>query len=261
MKVRADQIKAALANKHIDDFFLTEVKDGPTHYGSHFRLDALAFKKSWANPAIIGYEIKVSRSDFQRDDKWPAYLALCNQFSFVCPKGLIETDELPQEVGLIYYNPDKGTLYTKRKAMHRMIDEPIDMYKYIMMSKMDSDRHPFFSSKREYFEALVEDKANRRHLGYHVSSKLNQIINDYENQIRELQRRVDRLESDKLFDEEVKEIMKDCGIRVGWGWKEELRTRLSVGVSEFVKREVRNLKQSVERLEELTTTNRDEVST
>lgn len=259
MKVRADQIKAVLAAKHAEDFFLTEVKDGPTHTRNHFKLDALAFKKSWANPAIIGYEIKVSRSDFQRDDKWPAYLSLCNQFSFVCPKGLIDPEELPPEVGLIYYNPDKGTLYTKRKAMHRLIDEPIDMYKYIMMSKMESDRHPFFSNQREYFEALVEDKANRRYLGYRVSEKLKQILDDYEKQVRDLQRQVDRYESDKRFEDDVKAVLQECGINLGWGWQNQLRKRLTVGVSGEITDEVNKLKQTVHRLEEMTTVKRNEV--
>jgi hypothetical protein len=35
---------------------------------------------------------------------------------------MIEPDELPDDIGLIYYNPDKETLYTRRKATHREID-------------------------------------------------------------------------------------------------------------------------------------------
>jgi hypothetical protein len=260
VKVRADQVKSALATKHADDFFLTEVKDGPTQsVRNHFKLDALAFKKSWANPAIIGYEIKVDRADFMRDSKWPAYLPLCNQFSFVCPTGLIQPEELPQEVGLIYFNPATGSLFTKRKALHRLIDEPVQMYKYIIMSKMDSERHPFFSEKREYFEALVADKVDRRRLGYWVSKKLRELIDDYEKRIREFERQVNDLQSDKQFGEEARIVLQESGIRTGWGWQERLRTRLSVGVSDEMKNEVWKLKQVVNRLEEMTSTKKEEV--
>ncbi|WP_208112793.1 MmcB family DNA repair protein [Aureibacillus halotolerans] len=47
---------------------------------------------------ITVYEIKVSRSDFLRDDKWPAYKNQCHRFFFVCPKDLIKPEELPDEV-------------------------------------------------------------------------------------------------------------------------------------------------------------------
>lgn len=252
-KVRADQIKAALAAKHADDFFLTEVKDGPTQsVRNHFKLDALAFKKSWANPAIIGYEVKVSRQDFQRDDKWPAYLPLCNQFSFVCPTGMIQPDELPQEVGLIYYNPEKGTLYTKRKAQYRLIDEPVNMYKYIMMSKLDSDRHPFFSSRREYFEAMIEDKAVRGRLGYYVAKKVGKIIEELEEKIRTLERENARFQNSADDMKNIKEIFAEAGIRMHWGWERELKERLTVGVSGEMTREIQSIKRAVERLEQIT---------
>lgn len=250
MKIRADQIKVALGKKHADDFFMTEVKDGPTQYGSHFRLDALAFKKSWANPAIIGYEVKVSRSDFQRDDKWPAYLAMCNQFSFVCPKGLIDPDELPPEVGLIYYNPEKDTLYTRRKAMHRLIDEPVDMYKYIMMSKMDNDRHPFFSDKREYFEELVRDKNARQRLGKYVSQVISEELESLRSQVNELQYQVSDLERDQSIGTEVIQILKECGLRFSYGWRDRLRSRLVAGASDDIKIEVDRIRWALERLEE-----------
>lgn len=67
-------IKDALRLKHANDFFLTEVKNGPSGWqGSNVRMDAMAIKKSWSQPNIIGYEIKVSRADFEQDHKWPKY--------------------------------------------------------------------------------------------------------------------------------------------------------------------------------------------
>jgi hypothetical protein len=48
---------------------MTEVKNGPTQWGKHYRMDAVAIKKSWANPCITCYEVKVDRQDFLRDEK------------------------------------------------------------------------------------------------------------------------------------------------------------------------------------------------
>jgi hypothetical protein len=57
------------------------------------------------NDKYVGFEVKVNRSDFLQDDKWEHYLQMCTHFYFVCPKGLIAKEELPDEIGLIYYNP------------------------------------------------------------------------------------------------------------------------------------------------------------
>ena len=249
MKVRADMIKKALAKKHAEDFFMTEVKDGPTWFGGHLRLDAVAIKKSWANPAIIAYEVKVSRSDFRQDEKWPAYLSLCNQFSFVCPKGLITPDELPPEVGLIYYNPESGALYTKRKAQHRLIEEPVAMYKYIIMSRMDSDRHPFFSSRREWIEAYVEDRNERIELGRGFGIKMAGEIHKLRIELERLQDRKDDL---KLLNE-ARGILREHGIWLDcWNqdWKDELRKALAGGMNPRVQIQLTSLLKQAEALKE-----------
>ncbi|NQX57538.1 MmcB family DNA repair protein [Paenibacillus qinlingensis] len=133
MKVRADMIKQVLAKRHWQDFFLTEVKNGATHTNKELlKMDAMAIMKSWANPCVTGYEVKVDHSDFTRANKWPGYMSYCNQFSFVCPTGLIQLDELPVEVGLIYY-PEKQSLTTKRKALYRNIEIPSAVLYYIIM--------------------------------------------------------------------------------------------------------------------------------
>lgn len=70
--VKAHEIKHALARKHerTQDFFLTEVKNGSTYFSNElYIMDGLAIKKSWVNPMITGYEIKVSRNDFLQEKK------------------------------------------------------------------------------------------------------------------------------------------------------------------------------------------------
>lgn len=205
--VRADMIKRALAQRHSGDSFFTEVKNGPTHWATELLImDAVAFKRSWANPCIMGYEIKVSRSDFLGDEKWRGYLPYCNRFSFVCPRGIIELDELPDDIGLIFYNPDKETLYTRRKATYREIDPPLDMMMYLVM-QTGGGSHPFFSNKREYFEAFVEDKASKRDLGYRVGKKLGNYIMDLQKEVNSLQLQVKRNRRDSEIVEDLKRLM------------------------------------------------------
>jgi len=70
----------------------------------------------------IAYEIKVSRSDFQREIKDPrkrrAALRVSNQFFFVTPKGLLKPEEIPLECGLKEMN-DEGNLITVVDAPYR----------------------------------------------------------------------------------------------------------------------------------------------
>ena len=149
--VTADQILKQIREKHLNadvtlpHAFYSEVKTGPS-WGQGGRklyiMDAVAIEKSWAKPCIHGYEIKISRSDFTRDKKWQNYQKYCHKFSFACPAGLIRPDELPGDVGLLYYSAEHDTLFTKRRAMYRKIDlrsrEVVEMLLYLAMYRADN---------------------------------------------------------------------------------------------------------------------------
>ena len=174
-KVTSADIKLALAEKHYRDFFLTEVKSGPTQIaavGSLKILDGLAIRKSWTNPCFTGYEVKISRSDFLRDAKFYTYEELCNCLYIVCPKGIIDRTEIPESVGLMYYDVDKKTISTKKKAIFRKIEYSPEMLLYIIFSRLSSDRYPFFSDKQEYFKAYLGGKSDNRVLAHAVKTKL-----------------------------------------------------------------------------------------
>lgn len=158
--VTAFEIKRALSEKHWKDFFITECKSGPTQIaaaGTLKILDGLAIKKSWTAPCFTGYEVKVSRSDFLRDAKFYTYEELCNCLYIVCPKGMIDRTELPESIGLMYYDPEKKTLTTRKRAIYRKIEYSPELLLYIIFSRLDSDRIPFFSDRRQYFEAYVAE--------------------------------------------------------------------------------------------------------
>ncbi|MFU1797616.1 MmcB family DNA repair protein [Paenibacillus azoreducens] len=232
--IRSDQIKLALSKRHTDDLFLTEVKTGRTWDNKELlKFDALAMKRSWANPCLTGYEVKVSRSDFIKDQKWPGYMAYCNKFSFVCPKGLIQKDELPEEVGLIYYYPDTGAMRAERSAKHRFIDIPAEMYVYLLMSRIEPDRHPFFSSRREMFEAYLEEKKTCKSLGRLVGSKLVDEVNEIRKQYDDQQWEIKRMKDQSELLQKVRIILEEHGIRLSsWNdWESELRQLLKGGIN------------------------------
>lgn len=234
-KVKEHEVLSALAKRHAQkDAFFTHVKNGRTQMADKGELaimDAVAIAKSWAHPIIRGYEVKVERSDFLRDTKWHKYFDMCHEFSFVCPTGIIQPEEVPEQAGLIYYNPDKQSLTTKKKSVYRGISMPVDMLWYIAISQLDSDRHPFFSSNREYFEAWVEDKTERQALGgRRVSDKLRRISEKVQTIERELEREKNSNETARETVVRANAILKPYGVQLSdYSYMHDLERVLSAG--------------------------------
>lgn len=169
MKISAIDIKKALAERHSDDVFCTEVLTGQATRG-HLRFDALAIPRSWQNQSIIGYEIKVSRGDFLQDNKMHLYSRYCQEMYLVCPKGMIKKEEIPEGMGLMEYILEKKALRIKKRSPWNNIALDIDFLWRIIISHKRSDEYPFFSSKAEYAQAYIEDKANKKRIGYELGS-------------------------------------------------------------------------------------------
>ena len=194
----ADQIINMLALKHFKDVFVPECKDGCSQ-GGHLRLDAWVMKKSWAHPLITGYEVKVSRSDFENDEKWRGYLPYCNEFYFVCPHGLIQPEELPDETGLMWVSKTGSRLYRKKKARYRTDLQLLDIYKYVIMCRSQIKKNTYDGdmSRVDYWQQWLEENDEKKHLGYNVSKKVRELvakrIDTVECKMREVQSENDRL--------------------------------------------------------------------
>lgn len=197
-----------LAQKHAKDLFVPECKDGPTWTANHFRMDAWVLRRSWAHPCTTGYEIKVSRSDFVGDQKWPAYLAYCNEFYFACPTGLISPDELPKEVGLLWTTPNGGRLYLKRKAVYRPVQIPDEVYRYILMSRVDVKRYSWDTDNRVYWRRWLAQEKVDGLLGRSVSNKLRKLVSQ---EIDEVKKKQLVLEKQMENYEDIRRILKSMG--------------------------------------------------
>jgi hypothetical protein len=257
-KVGAHLILRQIQKRHAGEPFFTEVKNGPTHYSNNLlKLDGLAFKKSWAHSCITGYEIKVDRNDFLRDDKWPGYKNYCNKFLFACPSGLISKDEVSKDVGLIYYNPEKDTIFTKKQALFREIEIPQEMLLYLIMARWCEgmkDPYPFFNSRKEYFEEWLKEKEVKKELGYKVKNRMSEIIKALQDENKKLKDENSTNNTYKRQTERIKKIMANAGLRVSYWHDEyikELQKALEVKIPLQMVNPILNIEANIKNLKSM----------
>lgn len=200
----AKQLIELLAAKHAQDVFVPECKTGST-WGAHQRLDAWALRKSWSPWTTMGYEVKVSRSDFESDQKWVGYLPYCHEFSFVCPSGLIKAHDLPAGVGLIWCSPRAQRLHTKIKPQRRDVDHALltQLMSYVLMSRarIVADMHeaakpePEPVDRLEEYRRLVEQAQERQELAWFIRGHVRARVMAAEDQLDEGRRLVEQADS------------------------------------------------------------------
>lgn len=193
----ADDISKLLAEKHKQDVFVAQCKNGET-WGSRnlLILDAWALKRTYSPLTMIGYEIKVSRQDFEQDQKWTGYMDLCNYFFFVCPAGLIRATDLPHQVGLIWVS-QTGTLHTKHKAERIVPDTSKlnDLLIYIMMARTkitntyQVQQEDSSTPRVESLRKVVEEAESKQKLAYFVKTHIKSQEERLEKKEHEIQNR------------------------------------------------------------------------
>lgn len=226
-KLTANDILLLLEARHSNDVFIPECKNGPSQFTSHRRLDAWAMKKSWTNPCAWGYEIKVARRDFLKDDKWRGYLAYCNEFSFVCPPKLIDPSELPDQVGLIWTSVNGARLFTKRKAAYRSVDIPETFYQYILMARTSVCDEHAPRSREQYWRDWLDEKRGKAALGYNVSRRIRKLIEERIDTVDSENSRL-RNQNERLLS--IKALCVELGIEHGsfYSVRSDLRRALEV---------------------------------
>ena len=129
--ISANDILELLRNKFTapEWIFLPEFRMN-TGYGHHTeqRIDAWALNAYPSkNYLKLGFEIKVSRSDFLREINQPSkmetYKKICNEQYFVCPKDILKIDEIPNGYGL-YIIDGNGELRLRKHAEYVECDPP-----------------------------------------------------------------------------------------------------------------------------------------
>lgn len=236
--INSQAILNLLKARHSGDVFIPECKDGAT-WGRRdlLKLDAWVLCRSYSPLRTIGYEIKVNRSDFERDTKWEKYLELCHEFYFVCPGGLIRNHDLPNRVGLIWASKD--SLYTKRKAerVEPGTEKLTDLLIYALMARaqivanmFERDKEPAIS-QLEQKRKWVEDANARKELALFIKGH-----------VREIYERIMGLEFSFQQREANIKCFADALAKLGITWNPKDN---SWHESQIVREEIETLKKTV----------------
>jgi hypothetical protein len=179
------EIKALLAARHAKDTWVPECNTGSSWRGCR-RLDGWALVSTWSPVTTIGYEIKDARSDFLRDDKWPAYLPYCHLFYFVCPRGVIAKEEVPEGCGLIYAGA--RLLTTIKAPRHEPQARALnDLMTYVLMSRVSIKANMYeqaADSGADYWRGWLERRDDHELLGRSVSAELQRRVAAAEDEAR-----------------------------------------------------------------------------
>lgn len=172
-------------------------------------IDFWCMAKSWTNPRTIAFEIKVSRQDFLRDNKWPEYLKYCTEFYFVAPPRIIDPSEVPEQAGLMVCSKNAKLLYTKKKAPYRNVDIPDSIYRYILMWRTKvTDENQNNRDATNYWKSWLAQKDEKKELGYNVSKKIRELV---KSRIFDVETRNILLKDENEKLEELKAFLKELG--------------------------------------------------
>lgn len=219
VRLNARDVEALLASRHANDVFIRECKTGPTQSASACpRMDAWVMRKSWSQWTTIAYEIKVSRGDFLRDEKWRSYLPHCHELYFVAPLEVCAPDELPDQCGLLRVTTGGKRLICKKKAPVRDIPFPEDVFVYAMMcrSRVVDEARP----REQFWRDWMAQSDAKKDLGHAVSKKLRQL---YADRIRAVEEKCLILEHENARFQEIREIIGKMGLELDdlWPWSAE----------------------------------------
>lgn len=251
-KTTASTLLRLLAARHSEDIFVPECKNGASYVakGQMVKMDAWAMKRSWSNPHTYGYEIKVSRADFLKDDKWHRYLELCDHFAFVCPPGVIEKEEVPAEAGLIVSTVNGTKLLTKKKPPRREVELPEDLFRYVLMCRSSIRKEDELFDRQAFWLNWLQNKELSREIGHQCSRALAQVIRK---RITEAELENHRLQKENENLQRIAEMCKEIGFPIwSWGSKEMLSEKLAdhqATIPSSLRKAVKSLMRSAEEVQ------------
>lgn len=191
----AATIKQALATHHSRDVFVDECKNGPSWTTTGLaQMDAWVLCRTWTPLTTVGYEIKVGRQDFERDQKWTRYLDLCHAFYFVSPAGLIKAADLPKGIGLKWYSK-AGNIHTKLRADRWQPDPDklnlLLLYVIMCRSKIVKDPGAEQPDHLRAIREIVENAGQRKELASIVSGHVRKVYEGAQQESREAKNMVE----------------------------------------------------------------------
>lgn len=209
-KITATKITELLGQRHKDDLFVSQCKNGESYGRKLLKLDGWALVRTWSPVTTIGYEIKVDRRDFEKDQKWPGYVPYVHRFYFVCPPGLIKAHELPKGIGLVWTTMAGDKLLTKVRAAPQEPD-PVKMTSlmlYVLMSRTvvvpdmfwaNQKKIPSQGDRLEEVRQAVEQAEARKELAWVVNQHIRSRFADMQQEVHDA--RMMKQDVDRFVDE------------------------------------------------------------
>lgn len=183
----AQQIEAALAERYKGRGWAKFFQFMPmTSFESVLnKIDLVAVGLWHKHDKIIAFEIKVERSDFLKDlkdfkKKHRFALRISDEFYYVCPWGLIDKGEVPEDAGLMYVNIGCKIKIVKPALVRTIQSIPFQLFqgfarefgnkvdhtkipvKYLGKDMTQDDLMALVEKKREWdFESNVKERARK----------------------------------------------------------------------------------------------------
>lgn len=262
-------IHRCLQNRHSDDIIIPEAMcaknaDKMDAGVTMRRLDYWIVKLSWARAAYTGYEVKVSRQDFLRDDKAHNYEPQCHNFIWVTAPGVVhDKSEIPANHGWIEISKNGKRLLTKKKAPRLKVQHTA-VFNAMKSAFMRHMKPHIILGKKEWFRHWLIEKEINRDLGHKVSKQLKEQINKRILEV-EQDNLILRRENERLS--EIKRLIEKHNIRgySSHSVAEQLVQRakaeaqgIPYGVIQLVERKGRELNNIAEQLRKIQSSMNDE---
>jgi len=244
--VTANDIRELLEVKHSKDLVVHEAPIGPAGSG---QIDTWVMRKSWTQASVIGYEIKVSRSDFLGDNKWRKYLSSCNEFYFVVAPGVCDPREIPDGVGLMVVAKTGTRIFTKIKAPLRTegVDGIEDVMRSVLMNRVvltTSRTGGLPDTKERRMQRWRESLDNRHRLGFMVKAAISDEWDRLQSETDKANGLISRLN-------DFKERLIEHGFNPDastWKFKRDLKNKIGEDLLEIIEDSIDGLKRQAERL-------------
>lgn len=197
-ELKAHDVVKALQYRHRDDVCTTEL--GLGRWGRR-RVDLWAMRRSHAHPGVFGYEIKVSRRDWERDEKFLEYAECCNELYVACPSSLIQPGEVPEDVGVVWVS-GSGKCMCKKKA--KFVDRDLtEAYRRVLMRYEDPIQR-LFDDERRYEQYIAQKQVLSR-----LNPKLKRAL---ENEMTAAQGKINELEQQQGRANHAVAVLQHLGV-------------------------------------------------
>ena len=223
MTYSAHTLSQLLAARHSGEVYIPECKMGAV--GSR-TLDGWALLATWSPMTAIGYEIKVSRSDWLKDQKLEEYRAACHLFFVVAPKGIVAKPELPAGVGLLEpIGAGTGQRLVMRVKAVRQEPEMSKLARLmayaLMWKRVGGDpEEPERARRARRWATWVAERGQYKAIAHDVRGRMRTMLRDALDGCARAERRAEELE-------EAARVLNEMGIRPGrWRVRDAIQQAL-----------------------------------